>query len=389
MKKYEISLAALLQVYKSKWKFISLSTVSFCVAVIIYSFIIPQTYLSTASLFPPNKTEGGGLSSFLQSMTGGGLNIGGLGQNNQSQLFLEVLRSKSAALYVINKAKLDKMDGFKDLSQEKLVSLVQTLIVVNVERTGLVSIDSYFDTGYFPNSQDKRLAAVMAANMANYAIEALDSLVRERSTTGARKSREYIERELVNYRFKLDSVERKLEAFQKTNKVLKIEEQTEALVKQSIDLGLELAKAETELKMASQEYASNSSIVKQLEAKASYLRSQYSQSQKGGSGDDSFTMPFGNIPALAREYADLFRDRKIYEQVIIYLETQRHQEAISESRDVPIVETLDKALVSETQASPNRRIMLLLGFLLALIFSLSIVTWKAIRSGLASEVKNG
>ncbi len=387
MKKYEISLAALLQIYKSKWKFISIFTAACCVAVVIYSFIIPQTYQSTASLFPPNKSEGGGLSSFLQSMSGGGLSIGGLGQNNQSQLFMEVLRSKSAAMYVIKKAKLDKMPEFQGMSEEKLVTMVRSLIVVNVERTGLVSIDSYFDTGYFPNTESKLKAAVMAANIANYAIEALDSLVRERSTSGARKSREYIERELVNYRFKLDSVERKLEAFQKTNKVLKIEEQTEALVNQSIELGLELAKAETELKMARQEYASNSSIVKQIEAKASNLRAQYAQSQRGGSGDDNFTLPFGNIPALAREYADLFRDRKIYEQVIIYLETQRHQEAISESRDVPVVETLDKALATETQASPNKRMMLLLGFMLSLVCALSIVTWQAIRAGLAIEEK--
>lgn len=383
MNKNEFSLSVLMNIYKTSIKKIIFSVSVLMAIVVAYSFIIPVEFKSEASVLPPKQGDaGGGLSSFLQSVSGGGIVLGGLGQTNQTQIFSEILQSRSMAEYVIKKCKLKDYPEFSKLSNEQLVDIVKEIFVVDINRSGLLVISGTAKTGYFANSSDKIKASKLSAELTNAAIEALDMIVRNRSVSNAKQSRIYIEKALTDFRLKLDSIEQKLEKFQKENKVIKIEEQTEALVKQAIEIGSELAKAETDLNLAKREYAPNSSVLKQLEANVRFLREQYSKVQSGGiSSGDEFSIPFNNIPSLARIYANLFRDRKIYEQVILYLETQRHQEAIQESRDVPVVEVLDKAYPPESQSAPSKKLMFILGFIMSLILVLSWITFSAIKKG--------
>lgn len=383
MNKNEFSISVLMQIYKASLRKIVISISVLMAIVVVYSFIIPVEYKSEASVLPPKQGDaGGGLSSFLQSVSGGGIVLGGLGQTNQTQIFSEILQSRSMAEYVIKKCKLKENPDFSKLSNEQLVDIVKEIFVVDINRSGLLVISGTAKTGYFASSSDKLKASKLSADLTNAAIEALDMIVRNRSVSNAKQSRLYIEKALTDFRLKLDSIEQKLEKFQKENKVIKIEEQTEALVKQAIEIGSELAKAETDLNLAKREYAPNSSVLKQLEANVRFLREQYAKVQSGGiSSGDEFSIPFNNIPSLARIYANLFRDRKIYEQVILYLETQRHQEAIQESRDVPVVEVLDKAYPPESQSAPSKKLMFILGFILSSILVLSWITFSAIKKG--------
>lgn len=383
MSKSELSLSVLMNIYKASFKKILLSMTALMVIVVAYSFILPVEYKSEASVLPPKQGDsGGGLSSFLQSVSGGGIVLGGLGQTNQTQIFSEILQSRSMAEYVIKKCKLKENPDFSKMSDEQLLDLVKNIFVIDINRSGLLVISGTAKTGYFANSAEKLKASKLSADLTNAAIEALDMIVRNRSVSNAKQSRIYIEKALSDFRLKLDSIEQKLEKFQKENKVIKIEEQTEALVKQAIDIGSELAKAETDLNLAKREYSANSSVLKQMEANVRFLREQYSKVQSGGiSAGDEFSIPFNSIPSLARIYANLIRDRKIYEQVILYLETQRHQEAIQESRDVPVVEVLDKAYPPESQSAPSKKLMFILGFFLSLIIVLSWFTYSAIKKG--------
>lgn len=381
-KEVEISLSLLIKIYKKNIKFIASSMAVLMTAIVIYGFIAPREYEAVATVLPPKQDGGsGGLSSFLQSMSGS-ISIGGIGQGNQSQLFYEIIKSRSAAELIEKECKLSSKPQFKDMSKEQLYKMISDMIDVSVERSGVLTITSYMSTGWFASAQELKAVSSLNAQITNSAINALDYLVRHRSVSAAKQSRMYIERELLNYKVKLDSVEEKFEVFQKQNKVLKIEEQTQALLKQAIDVGLELAKAESELNLLVQEYSSNSQIVKQAKNNVEFLRTQYSNVQNGGlTGDEDFSMPIGNIPSLSRIYSNLFRDRKIYEQVITYLETQRHQEAIQENKDLPVVEALDRAIASNTPSAPSKKMIVLLGFILSLALVLSYVTFKEYNAG--------
>lgn len=383
--KEELSFPALLKLYKQNRKFITLFVIIFLVIVLLLSYILPYQFEASASLLPPQKRDAqGGLSSFLQSFSGGGgsIMLGGMGQTNQSQLYSDILKSRAIAVYIDREIGLSKNPLYKMPTNEAMYNFIRDLFDVEIEKSGVVKISCTFPTGWLPSGSQQDSAAQLAAKIANSAAHGLDYVLRNKNISSAKFSKEYIEREIGSYHIKLDSVESALEKFQKANKVLAIDEQTVAIVQQAIDIGAELAKAEIELNLAKHDYNLNSPIVRGMQSNVESLRKQYHKVQSGGLTDtDEFAFPLANTPALAREYASLFRERKILEQVIIYLETQRHQEAIQEQRDIPLIEILDEAVAPETRVSPSRKLMMIFGLVLSLAFSLSYVTIKAVYKG--------
>ncbi len=381
----------LLSLYKLNAKKIWIKVVIATVVIALYSFIHPHTYESTTSIMPPKQSESSGLSGLLQGLSGAmpsGLSLPGMPSSNQSQILGEILRSRSIAEYIIDTLKLSQNEMFKGLTRNELIEALQEMMDVDILRSGLITITARAKTSFFPFSDDKDKAKRLAADIATKSTEGLDLTVRERSTSAARKSREYVERELANYRNKSDSIDNVLESFQRENKVLKIDDQTQELVKQAIEVGLQLAKAEMELNIAMSEYSKNHPIVEQLRAVVEQLRKQYHSVQSGGlTGSDGFSIPFDKIPSLARQYANIYRDKKVFEQVILYLETQRHQEAIQESRDIPVIEPLDKAYLPDKQSSPSKKMMVLLGFFLSFVIFSTYHIYKTVSTKYKEHTK--
>jgi len=370
----DYSFSRLCSIYKSNIKPIWLMVIVFSAVVLLFSFIMPHKYNSDTTIMAPKQSDMTGLSSILQNMSGGlasGLGLGSLpGQQSQSQMFSDVLKSRAIAEFIIDTLNLATHLNYEDMTPLELIVEVQKMLDVHLLRSGLIIISSRVSTSFFPSSKQKDSTALLASRVSEYAVKGLDALVRMRNTSTARKSREYVEREIYSYRQKLDSIDNELEIFQRENKVFKIEDQTQALVKQAIEVALQLAKAEMELNVALTEYSPNSPMVSQLRSIAEQLRKQYNLVQSGGlTSTDGFSIPFDKIPTLARSYTNLFRDKKILEQIILYLETQRHQEAIQESRDVPVVEPLDKAYIPEKSSSPNKKLMIALSLFFSFIFA--------------------
>ena len=384
IKKEEITFFSIVRLIRSRIKFIGAFIGVILILVIAYSFVMPHKFTASATVFPPNKSDGGGgLSSFLQSFAGsGGLVLGGIGQGNQTQMFKEILQSRSLAEYIVRDLKLSDNKMFKGLDSAVQAGIIRSMIEIEVERSGLIIVTANVETDYFPGGTSKDRAASLAASIANTAIKGLDKIVREKNISSARSSREYIEETLTEYKKDLTEVEIRLEEFQKENKVLSLDEQTAAILNQVVTLGAELNKAQIDLNIAKQEFEPNSQLVKSYRETVEFLEEQYERVQKGGLvSEDAFSIPLNKLPGLIREYTDLVREKKILEQVILYLETQRHQEAIQEERDIPIVEPLDEAMKPGQRAAPSRKLMILLALVISGGLAVSIVIAHAVIKG--------
>ena len=92
--------------------------------------------------------------------------------------------------------------------------------------------------------------------------------------------------------------------------------------------------------------------------------------------NDNFSIPFSDIPELMREYTALYRDKKIYEQVLLYLETQSHQDALQASRDISQVEMLDFPNLPEIPTAPHKTLMVVLAFMVSTIIALLFIVIK-------------
>lgn len=390
--KEEFSLYSIYQVLKLNKKFISFFVCGFLILVFLYSFITPYKYETTASIIPPeNSGNTGNLASFLQTLSGS-ISMGAIGQENKVLIFSEILKSRELAKYIADSCHLRDKKNFQVPNDNILYNLIISSIEVQIKRTGLINIIVTLSTPKFPSPEDKEETAQLTAEIANKAIEGLDYITRKKSVSKAKRKRTFIERVLLEKKKVLDSLDRQIEEYQKNHKLLALDEQTKAIITSAAGIGSELAKAEIDLAIRQQEYEPNSPLIKAFQSSVNTLRQQYQRIQTGGivSGDE-FSIPLSNVPSLIRNYSNLIREKKIQEQVNLYLETQRYQEAIQEESDVPTVEPLDKAEVPTERMSPNRTFMLVLGFIIAISFACFIVIIFSFIKGmlyLNKEVKN-
>jgi len=356
---------------KNSKKKIALIVGSISIITVIYSFIMPYSYESYSTIMPPSSSSsGGGLSSFLQNMSGGGLVLGGLGKSNTSLVYVDILSSYKNTEYIVDKLRLDTNSYFESVNKQELIYNLQKAFLITVEKSGVINISVELKTPFLPNDEDKNRISSLSARIVNTCTEGLDNIMRNFTNSKAKLSRIYIENELDNYRIKLDSVSLALEEFQTENKVLSLEDQTKAIVEQAITVQTELLTVGLELNMAKILYNEEASEINTLSRQYSYLKQKSLDIQTGNESESEFAIPLNNVPKLMRIYRDLFRDKKTLEKVILYLETQRHQEAIQEKKDVPLVEILDKANKPEKRASPQRKLMLILAFILSSLISI-------------------
>lgn len=362
-------------------KLIALSLVIVVVLSFLFTYVVPSRYSADASIMPmESSSSSGGLSSFLQSM-GGGISLGSLPTDNKSQILTEYLQSREIAKFIYDSLVLKNNKFFKDELLPDAYEKITKSIASKANRSGLVLLSVEMSTGFFPSSSDKALAAKMSADIANVAIAGLDYITRNKTVSKARNKRIYIEKVLAEKKEKLDSIDSRLQNFQRENKVLAIDEQAKAIIESSANLGTELLKAEHELTIKRMDFQPNSREIQMLEESIDKLRSQYLKIQNGGIlGSSDYSIPLSKVPDLVKEYTSIIRDKKIMEQVNAYLESQKYQESIQETSDTPVIEPLDRAIVPIRRSSPSKLIAIVLGAFLSLTISISAIVVKNVHN---------
>jgi uncharacterized protein involved in exopolysaccharide biosynthesis len=343
-----------------------------------YAFISPKVFESVTTVLPPDESQGGGgLSSFLQNLSGG-LSLGGGAQSNKTQLFTEILKSKNLSKYVIDSLKLKENPKFQNLFDEDLNAFISNLLDITPKKSGLISISVNLSSNYFSSQEDDKSTALLASNIANKSIEGLEYLSKTKSTSKAKKKRMFIEKILAEKGKVLDSIDKNLEQFRSEKKAFEIDEQAKAVLNNAVSIGSELAKAEIELKLKSMEYDGASNNLQFYANKVNKLKEQYQNAQRGGlSGKDDFSISLNDIPSLIRGYTNLMREQKIMEQLKLYLETQRYQEIIQEESDVPLIEVLDKATPAIRPIAPVKKLVLIVSLLISTLLSIVFVITRA------------
>lgn len=354
---------------KSKSK-ILVSIVSIVALVMVYTFIMPYTYMANSSIMPPEKTSGGSLNSFLQNVSGM-IDLSGGGQvDSRSKLMKSILASRSVAEKIYDKLELKDNILFNKYEKEDVIGYIPSLFEVEVEKSGIIMLSGYIPTGYLPNDKEKLAAAELSYKLTNVAIDALNEVLVEKNSSTAKNSRMYIENEIKKYKIQLDSVSTELETFQSTNKVLALEEQTAAIVSQVIELNSLLTETKTKLNLAKIQYAENSPQISALQSQVDFLQKQSNELQAGN--EDEFSISLSKVPNLTRRYLELYKDKTILMSVLTYLETQKHQEAIQEEKDIPVVQVLDTAIQPKNKYSPSRSKILFISIFIATVIVLLV-----------------
>lgn len=318
------------------------------IVFIILFFIYPVTYHSVVTVLPPEKSTEMGLSSLISGQGLSGL-LTGAGGNANSQLYMEILKSRTAAEYVVRKNNL--VAYYNSKSELEAAEKLLKALALEVTKEGIIRLSVETESKVLPMFNDNlQNIKEFSARLSNSFIEALDSINREKLSSKARNARLYIEDQMNKTKSALDTAETELMEFQRNNKTISLPEQIEVSLNSAAKIKSEIVQTEVELSIAENNLSSDNKGLNLLKEKLKELNSQYSKLQMG---NNDFLVSFKDVPELGRHLAVLLREVKIQNEVYLMLKQQYYKEKIQENRDLPTVEVLDEAVPPLKSSSPR------------------------------------
>ncbi|WP_337864978.1 GNVR domain-containing protein [Ignavibacterium sp.] len=355
------------------WKrIITITVSSTLILFLIFMFVYPHTYKSTVIILPPEKSSSFmGLSSLLAQQNMTSLLSPSL-SNASSQLYAEILKSRTASMYVINKLGIQKEYGEGDINVA--ANKLSKDLDIEITKEGLIKVSVEYSSRYFPLMiDDLTKVKKKSANLTNTFVEALDNINREKLTSKSKKVRIFLEHQIAQTRTTLDSVESALQDFQKNNKTISLPDQLKASLENAAKLKAEIAQTEIELGLMKFNIKQDDKIYQSLLRKLEQLKQQYENIE---SGNADYLLSFERIPSLGKQLTSLLREVKIQNEIYIFLQQQFYKEKIEENRDLPTVDVLDPAIPPNRPVSPRLFFSTLLGSLFAFLISSFILLIK-------------
>ncbi|HKW17144.1 MAG TPA: Wzz/FepE/Etk N-terminal domain-containing protein [Terriglobales bacterium] len=345
------------------------------VVAAIISFIIPARYEATTRIMPPERQGLGGLAAMLaaagESNAGslvGGIVSDAMGIKTSGALYTGILRSSTVQDALINHFNLRRVYGLK-YQKDARERLAENTDVNEDRKSGIISIS-------ITDRSKQR-----ATDMANAYIDELNRLTVQLNTSAAHRERVFIEDRLKTAKEDLDQAAADLSAFSSKNLTLDVQEQGKAMVAGTASLTGELIAAESELSGLEQIYAPNNFRVRSLQARISELKKKLAELKGTAPGDqhaaDEYGPSIAELPSLGVKYYDLYRRAKIQETVFEILTKQYELAKIEEAKELPTIKVLDEAKLPETKSSPKRRLITIIGGLLAAFLSSASVLLSA------------
>jgi len=358
--------------------------ISTVLLLLVLLLIYPITYNSEISVLPP---EQGDQSSALSSLLGDNVMSGFFytsGKTLNSELFVQILKSRNAALFVVRRFNLEEYFG-EESEIDAAHSLSDNLNII-ITKEGIIKLDVEVTSNLIPLLfSDKDSLKRFAATLSNTYVEALDSINKEKLSSKAKRGRLYIESQLGKTKAALDSVELRLMRFQDENKTISLPEQISAAIDAAAKLKAEIIQTEIELGFLETNLREDNQALIALRNKLIELKEQYNKMQLGSK---DYLLAFSDVPELGKELSDLLRDVKIQNEVYLLLQQQYYKEKIQENRDTPTVEILDEAIPPLRKSSPKVIFSTIVGSVfIFLIFSLFVVFKEKKVILLQKEVK--
>lgn len=349
------------------WKTIFKYTVGSAVVIFFYLLLIsPVTYNAPVTILPPPETDQfSGIGSLLSGSGVGDFLTGKLAPGN-SQLFLQILKSRTAAESVIRKNNL--LEFYNGKNEYEAVKKLQNNLELDLSKEGIITLSVSVSSGFLPMIfSDIDSIKKLSANISNSFVEALDSINREKVSYRAKRGREYIEAQLNVTKSELDSAEVKLMEFQKKNKTISLPDQLTSSIESAAKLKAEIVSTEIEIGLLEPNSRPDNKTLLALKKKVNQLNEEY---DKFNIDSDDYLLAFSDVPELGMQLSKLLRTVKIKNEVYILLQQQYYKEKIQENRDVPTIDILDEAIPPEKQISPR----LVYSTVISSIFVLFIVS---------------
>jgi uncharacterized protein involved in exopolysaccharide biosynthesis len=329
--------------------------VAAAIFAVVVSFLLPTQYTATTRLLPPQRSQSGAamLLNQLGSALGGiGSLAAGAGLKNPDELYVGMLQSRSVADNLVQRFDLGRIYNDRYPSETRKDLRKRTDITSG--RSGIITLE-------YTDRDPKR-----AADIANAYIEELTKLTQTLAVSEASQRRLFFERQLAQEKNRLADAEVALKRTQEQTGLIKLDEQSKALIEAIGKLRAQVAAKEVQL--AALRTFSNQQNPDYIRARAELagLQEQLSKLEKPGSaGKGDAYVPVSQLPESGLEYVRRLRDVKYHETLFELLAKQLELARLDEAQEGSLVQVVDRAIPPDRRSSPKRTLIVAIATLAA------------------------
>lgn len=327
----DINIFDYLIVLAKRKKLIVFVTLFFAVIALIHTYTTPLIYTAKTTVLPPIRTK-----SNIQQMLGElpGFNLAGLSDNSSSltdpNVLTEILNTRTVSEIV--ESKLRSMEKYKDIKSLKgLTSKIA--LGPNKENPSHAIIISV-------KNKDPELAA----DIANIAVEALNECMQQIAITSTSQKRLFYEEQLKEARENLIKAEQDMAEFQEKTGILKVENQTGAVLESIFKIKSQISAKEVDLRvMKSYSSPSNPDLQKEEEAiRALKIELAKLVNKEGNSRDP--LMSLDKMPSISRDYIRKLRELEFHQKIFNLMLNQYESAKVEEAHSPLILQVIERAV---------------------------------------------
>ena len=331
---------------------------AFAVVAALITLALPNIFLATAQIMPPQ--QGQSTASAMLNQLGGLANSasGWLGIKNPSDVYVGLLSSRTVADNLIQRFDLKKHYDLPTFEKSRLT--LERNTSVKTGKNGLISISV--------EDWEPKFSAVLA----NAYIEELDKLLGSLAVTEASYRRIFFEQALKKSVDALAEAEVKLKTALDVKGLASVEIAGQAITETIARLRAYITAKEIQLASMKAFVTPDHPEYKRVAEELASMRSELSRLENG-TGVGAKDSDSGDGQAGVANFK-LLREVKYHQMLQDILTKQYEAARLDESKNIPIVQVVDKAIEPESKVWPARtRIVVVAavaGLLAAVVWSL-------------------
>ena len=333
---------AYLFVILAKWR--RILAVNFLISAalgVTISLVLPKWYKANTSIVPSMRySQGMDIAALLNPFSAGGLDLSSAG--SEMITFVGILKSRSVRETAIEEFGL--IEYWKSKNMDDALETMTSRMKIDINDEGFIVIEV----------EEKN--AGMAANLANYMVQKLDSINIVMNVQAARANREFLDERVKEIHTRLQVIEDSLRIFQEENKAYSIPEQTMAMITAAADIQAQIYTLEVEIKVLENSVNRDHPMLQNSRLQLRELKKKLHSMEKSGGSEDlaQFQIPFEDIPQIGMQYFRFYREAEKFKRILEILIPQLENAKFEEVKNTPTIQVLDQARPAQMKSKPVR-----------------------------------
>jgi tyrosine-protein kinase Etk/Wzc len=321
------------------------------IAGVVHALLLPDIYTAATKLLPPQQSQSASSAMMSQFGVFGGL-IGGASVKTSTDLYIGLLKSRTVGDSMVRRFDLMQSFGAKLPSQARLQLVGRSNFIAG--KDGFITIE--VDDG-----DPKR-----AAELANGYVDELMKLTQGLAVTDASQRRLFFERQFQQARDNLAKAETRAREGLDRGGLVKVDEQGKTMIETTGRLRGQITVKEVQIGAMRSFAAERNPELIRAEQELEVLKRELSKIE----GDGGVRIGGAGPRGSGMDNLRLLRDVKYYEVIYELLAKQFEMAKIEEARDSAVVQVLDPAVPPDDRSKPQRRNIVLLWAVSALLLGI-------------------